>query len=87
MEPLDGNAIAGKLYEYFGREMTTEIGTCRYCGARAQLAELVVYGRAPGSVARCPSCGNVLIVLVVVRGRQQVNVDHIILTEGPIAGQ
>ena len=28
MEPLDGNAIAGSLYEYFGSEMTTVTGSC-----------------------------------------------------------
>lgn len=64
MEALDGNAIAGPLFEYFGAEMTTAIGSCTHCGASAQIAELAVYARAPGTVVRCRSCANVVIVLV-----------------------
>jgi hypothetical protein len=67
MEALDGNAIAGQLYEVFGTEMTTAIGTCAQCGARAPVAELVVYLRAPGTVARCRTCGSVLMVIVTRR--------------------
>jgi hypothetical protein len=68
MDPLDGNAIGGMLFEAFGREMTTAVGTCANCGARAQAAELRVYLRAPGAVGRCRSCGAVLIVMTQVRG-------------------
>lgn len=64
MDALDGNAIAGPLFEHFGAEMTTAWGTCRHCGAGAQVAELRVYARAPGTVARCPSCLNVVLVLL-----------------------
>lgn len=72
MEPLDGNSIAGPLLEHFGAEMTTTAGSCSHCGAVSQIAELVVYGRAPGSVGRCRSCGNVVIVLVATAGRLRV---------------
>lgn len=67
MDPLDGNAIGGWLFEAFGREMTTAAGTCATCGARAQAAELRVYLRAPGAVGRCRSCGAILIVMTQVR--------------------
>ena len=67
MEALDGNAIAGPLFDYFGVDMTTAWGACVHCGASAQVAELRVYSRAPGAVVRCRSCGNVVIVLVTVR--------------------
>lgn len=67
MEALDGNALAGPLFEYFGTEMTNVVGTCAHCGRPSQIAELVVYPRAPGSVVRCPHCGNVVIVLVTNR--------------------
>ena len=73
MEPLDGNAIAGTLIEYFGGEMTMVSGTCHHCGASSQIAELRVYMSAPGPVARCPACGNVVIVLV--RSRASLRVD------------
>jgi hypothetical protein len=69
MDAWDGNAIAGQLFESFGREMTVESGTCRHCGNTARVAELRVYLRAPGSVARCPTCGKVVLVLVDAGGR------------------
>lgn len=76
MEPLDGNAIAGQLYEFFGSEMTTAVGSCGHCGAVAQMGELVVYARAPGGVVRCRNCGNVVIVIVELRGTAHVAMDH-----------
>ena len=66
MEALDGNAIAGQLFEYFGAEMTTAVGRCAHCGTRAQIGELVVYSQAPGTVVRCRHCANVVMVLVTV---------------------
>jgi Family of unknown function (DUF6510) len=74
MEALDGNAIAGMLVDVFGAEMTTATGVCDHCGTVAQLAELQVYLEAPGTVARCRSCGSVVMVLVDVRGIMCVDV-------------
>ena len=67
METVDGNAIGGLLYDVFGTEMTTAIGKCARCGATAQLAEFVVYPRAPGTVARCRNCMALLMVITHVR--------------------
>ena len=64
MDALDGNAIGGELFAAFGREMTAVVGTCRSCGASSAIAELRVYISGPGTVARCPGCGGVAIVLV-----------------------
>ncbi len=75
MDALDGNAIGGALLEVFGREMTSELGACRSCGAVAQIAELAVFARAPGTVVRCRSCGSVVIVLVEVRGETRAHLD------------
>ncbi|HWD74419.1 MAG TPA: DUF6510 family protein [Solirubrobacteraceae bacterium] len=75
MEAVDGNAIAGRLFEHFGVEMTTATGTCAHCGARAQIAELRVYDRAPGAVVRCRSCGKVVMVLVDISGHTRVHMD------------
>ena len=66
MQALDGNAIGGMLFEHYGAEMTTTAGACAHCGATAQIAELRVYTRSPGAVARCRACGNVVIVLVKI---------------------
>jgi predicted RNA-binding Zn-ribbon protein involved in translation (DUF1610 family) len=63
MDALDGNAIAGELFAAFGHEMTTAVGRCTSCGARSAIAELRVYVSGPGTVARCPGCGDVAIVL------------------------
>ncbi|HLY48386.1 MAG TPA: DUF6510 family protein [Solirubrobacteraceae bacterium] len=73
MEALDGNAIAGTLFEYFATEMTTAPGTCAHCGTRSQIAELAVYARAPGAVVRCRHCGSVVIVLVTIRNQLHVD--------------
>ncbi|MFL5962139.1 MAG: DUF6510 family protein [Gaiellaceae bacterium] len=64
---LDGNAIAGLLYDVFGSEQTTATGVCASCGASGALAETVVYVRAPGTVVRCRTCSSVMMVLVTVR--------------------
>ena len=68
MQALDGNAIGGLMLEVFGTEMTTAVGTCIYCGATGQVAELVVYRPGLGTVVRCPVCGRVLMVFVQLRG-------------------
>ena len=64
MEALDGNAIGGLLLDVFGADMTTATGVCAYCGAAGELATLVVYLQAPGTVVRCRGCGSVLVVIV-----------------------
>ena len=83
MEALDGNAIAGTLFEHFGSEMTTAIGACAHCGTRGQVAELVVYMRAPGTVVRCRHCGNVVMVLVAIRGELRVDSSAFRMEEAP----
>ncbi len=72
MEALDGNSMAGTLLEYFGEEMTLAWGSCAHCGTSARIGELRVYSRAPGSVVRCPTCGNVVMVSVTVRDTSRV---------------
>jgi hypothetical protein len=73
MEPVDGNAIGGLLQELFGTEMTSAPTVCGSCGAARQVAELVVYLRAPGTVVRCRSCESVLMVFVTVHDRTCVD--------------
>jgi hypothetical protein len=82
-DALDGNAIAGLLVEVFGAEMTTARGACASCGAVVQIAGLVVYARAPGTVVRCPGCGGVLMVLVAVRGVTCVDLSGLAALELP----
>ena len=83
MEALDGNAIAGALFEFFGCEMTMVSGTCAHCGAQAQIAELSVFSRAPGAVVRCRGCGNVVFVVVDRRGETRVELSAFRLLDPP----
>lgn len=62
----DGNALAGPLGEIFAVDVTTALQRCAHCGNTGPVAVLRVYTRAPGLVARCPSCD--AVVLRVVRG-------------------
>lgn len=77
MDALDGNALAGALYEAFETEMTTVTGICRSCRAPSLIAELHVYVRAPGMVARCPHCGNVMLVVVESGGSTHAHLDGV----------
>jgi hypothetical protein len=72
-EHLDGNALAGPLREIFAVELTAAVGTCAHCRARGPLAEAMVYTQAPGDVARCARCGEV--VLRLVRGPERIWLD------------
>jgi Family of unknown function (DUF6510) len=63
VSPLDGNAIGGLLLEIFSTEMTAAIWTCGSCGSARPVAEAVVYLNAPGTVVRCRSCTDVLMII------------------------
>jgi hypothetical protein len=63
---LDGNAMAGMLREIFAVDITAAVTTCAGCGRAGAVAALRIYTPAPGLVARCPHCDDV--VLRVVRG-------------------
>ena len=76
MDALDGNAIAGALFEHFGNEMTMVQVRCSHCERTSLMAELRVYMKAPGAVARCPDCDEVLIVIVDVRGAQRFDMSN-----------
>ena len=80
---LDGNAIAGELYELLGCEVTTLTGLCSGCGQPSMVGELLVYMRAPGAVVRCPHCGAVAMVLVGISGETRLTMAHFHLPEVP----
>jgi len=64
MNYLDGNAAAGELSRIFAADLTSAQGKCAYCGATRHFAEAQLYVNCPGFVARCSSCGHVLLRLV-----------------------
>jgi hypothetical protein len=65
----DGTALAGPLQRVLGMEVTTAVGRCTGCGRTAPMAEVRVFDHAPGVVARCPACDQVLLRLVHGPGR------------------
>ena len=65
----DGNALTGPLQGVLGMEVTTAVGRCSGCGRTVPMAEVRVFDHAPGVVARCPICDQVLLRLVRGRGR------------------
>jgi hypothetical protein len=60
----DGNALAGPLRELFTVDITTAVARCAGCGLTGAVATLHVYTQAPGLVARCPGCEDVVLRLV-----------------------
>jgi hypothetical protein len=65
----DGNALAGPLQDLIRVDVTAAIGRCIGCGRTAAMAEARVFDHAPGVIARCPACDQVLLRLVRDRGR------------------
>ncbi|GAB3808484.1 DUF6510 family protein [Micromonospora zhanjiangensis] len=61
---LDGNQLAGPLRDVFAVEVSAADCRCASCGLTGPLATLRVYAHAPGLVARCPGCGEVMLRLV-----------------------
>jgi Family of unknown function (DUF6510) len=66
---LDGNVLGGELGELFTVDTTAAVGQCASCGATSALAQTRVYADAPGLIARCPVCGQVMLRLVRGPGR------------------
>jgi Family of unknown function (DUF6510) len=60
----DGNVLAGPLSEIFAVDVTTATVRCAHCGMTGPVATLRVYTHAPGGVARCPGCEEVILRLV-----------------------
>ena len=65
----DGRALAGPLHDVVAFDVTAAVGRCTGCGRTAAMAEVRVFDHAPGLVARCPTCDQVLLRLVRDRGR------------------
>jgi hypothetical protein len=70
---LDGNALAGPLREVFAVDLTAATTRCACCARVGTVAELRVYSHAPGLIARCPVCQDV--VLRMVRGPDRAWLD------------
>ena len=65
----DGNALVGPFHDLIGPDIAAAVGCCAGCARTGPLAEVRVFDRAPGVVARCPTCDQVLLRLVRGGGR------------------
>ncbi|GAA3407747.1 DUF6510 family protein [Streptosporangium vulgare] len=66
---LDGNSAGGALRDVFAVDLTAASGRCSGCARTLVLAEALLYTHAPGLVARCPGCEEVVFRLVRAPGR------------------
>lgn len=77
MEHVDGNVLAGPLSELFRFDLTTTSGECRHCGDVTVLARAMVYLDPSGYVARCCSCGEMLLAIVTTEKRTWLDLSGI----------
>ncbi|MDX6552644.1 MAG: hypothetical protein QOH74_1132 [Gaiellales bacterium] len=78
----DGNALAGPLADVFAIDVTVGKATCIGCSRQSRVAELHVYAAGPGTIARCPGCGDPVLryvrtptaVLLDLRGTVSLSV-------------
>jgi hypothetical protein len=80
----DGNALAGPLHDVFRVDVTTAIGRCTECGRTGPMAEVRVFDHAPGVVARCPVCDQVLMRLVRGPGRAWLDLRGLTYLQLPV---
>ncbi|HEV2918712.1 MAG TPA: DUF6510 family protein [Actinomycetota bacterium] len=80
----DGNALASPFHGLFRVELTTAVGRCSGCGRTAPMAEVRVFDHAPGVVARCPVCDQVLLRLVHDRGRAWLDLRGLTYLQLPV---
>jgi hypothetical protein len=80
----DGTALAGPFHDLFGVEVSAAIGRCTNCGRAGPLAELRVFDHAPGVVARCPACDQVLARLVQGPGRAWLDLRGLAYLQLPV---
>jgi ribosomal protein S27E len=80
----DGTALAGPFHDVLCVEVTTAIGRCTNCGREGPMAELRVFDHAPGVVARCPGCGQVLVRVVRGPGRAWLDLRGLTYLQLPV---
>jgi Family of unknown function (DUF6510) len=80
----DGNALAGPLQDVVGVDITAAVGRCTGCGRTAAMAEVRVFDHAPGLVARCPACDQVLLRLVRGPGRAWLDLRGLTYLQLPV---
>jgi hypothetical protein len=83
----DGNALAGPLHDVFRPDVTAAVGGCGNCGRTGPMAEVRVFDHAPGVVARCPNCDQILLRLVRGPGRAWLDLRGLDYLQLPMADE
>ena len=83
----DGTALAGHVQDIFRVEVTTAVGRCSRCGRTGPMAEARVFDHAPGVVARCPVCDQVLLRLAHAPGRAWLDLRGLTYLQLPVPDQ
>jgi hypothetical protein len=83
---LDGNVLAGPMREVFAVDVTVAAARCAGCGRVCVVAELRVYTHAPGLVARCPGCEEVVLRMVRGPDRAWLDLRGSVYLELPLSG-
>ncbi|MEU4532875.1 DUF6510 family protein [Micromonospora ureilytica] len=81
---LDGNALAGPLGEIMGTDLTVAELTCAGCRMTRPLAAMRLFDRAPGLVARCPDCEDVVMRLVRTADRALIDLRGSLVVSIPV---
>jgi Zn finger protein HypA/HybF involved in hydrogenase expression len=85
--PRTGSALAGPLGDLFRVDVASAVGRCTNCGREAPMAEARVFDHAPGVVARCPTCDQVLLRLVQGPGRAWLDLRGLTWLQLPVTEQ
>jgi ribosomal protein S27E len=80
----DGNGLAGPLHAVFAFDVSAAVVRCGTCGRTGALAEVGVFDHAPGVVARCPACDQVLLRLVRGPGRAWLDLRGLAYLQLPV---
>jgi Family of unknown function (DUF6510) len=83
----DGNALAGPLHDIFHPDVTAAMAGCGNCGWTGSMAGVRVFDHAPGVVARCSTCDQVLLRLVRGPGRAWLDLRGLDYLQLPMADQ
>jgi ribosomal protein S27E len=70
-----------------GHRRAGAVGRCTACGRTGPLAEVRVFDHAPGAVARCPTCDQVLVRLVGDRGRAWLDLRGLSYLQLPVPNE
>ena len=83
----DGTALAGPPDDLIGPDVAAAVGRCGNCGRTGPMAEVRVFDHAPGLVARCPACDQVLLRLVRGPGRAWLDLRGLTYLQFPVTDE